>query len=298
MECLQSFHLASSMESLPLRFLLLFFSPRFVPLIPGTNQICSLLTLCTNILGETFACAGTLASLFQDSFFHSHSHLDSRRTGCVPVTSKDIFYIFQTTTAPTLCQTSPIALAVADLRYSDPSFPSNWSTNPSCTRPSTSITACLALLTSASLSNSRMLASIFMPVSLLTLCLLLLVSGYRNQQAVPWPRHEPHHQLQCGRQCAQQLGWAITHHLVRLNFLPHSIILFNAPMLTFTRNIMCCQCVDWPMSYFNQGWDPAKKELLAGWCSWHNLPHTSRLELDLQFPSQGPDWELLLLPTP
>jgi hypothetical protein len=48
----------------------------------------------------------------------------------------------------------------------------------------------------------------------------------------------------------------------------------------------------------NQERHPAEKELLAGWGSGHRLPHTARLELDLQLPSQGPDWELLLLPAP
>lgn len=43
-------------------------------------------------------------------------------------------------------------------------------------------------------------------IFLLSNNLYILVSGNRNQQAVPWPCHECHHQLQCGRQCPQQLG--------------------------------------------------------------------------------------------
>lgn len=47
---------------------------------------------------------------------------------------------------------------------------------------------------------------------------------------------------------------------------------------------------------FDQEWNTTKEEFMARWSLWHNLPNSTRKELHLHAPSQGPNWFLLLLP--
>lgn len=42
--------------------------------------------------------------------------------------------------------------------------------------------------------------------------------------------------------------------------------------------------------------DTAEKELIRRWSFGNNMPHPTREELHLHTPSEGSDWELLLLP--
>ena len=44
-----------------------------------------------------------------------------------------------------------------------------------------------------------------------------------------------------------------------------------------------------------QEWNPTKEEFVARWSFWNKLPYTSRKELYIQVPVEGPDRQLLLL---
>jgi hypothetical protein len=44
-----------------------------------------------------------------------------------------------------------------------------------------------------------------------------------------------------------------------------------------------------------QEWHPATEEFMARWSFWNKLPYTTRKELYIQVPGEGPDRQLLLL---
>lgn len=45
-----------------------------------------------------------------------------------------------------------------------------------------------------------------------------------------------------------------------------------------------------------QEWDSAEEKLLRGWSLWNDMPHSSRAELHIHPPNEGPNRKLLLLP--